>query len=79
MSAAQGTVIHNERTKITATWLNGLATAATAAGAIAPAAAASYGISGGQFGWRFVVGTVTWLSVGLALHLLARRVLGRLR
>jgi hypothetical protein len=71
--------IHNERTKLTATWLNGLATAATAAGAIAPSAAAFYGISGGQFGWRFVVGTVTWLCVGLTLHLLARRVLGRLR
>ncbi|MGD0110056.1 MAG: hypothetical protein ABSC06_39485 [Rhodopila sp.] len=79
MSGSQATQIHNERTKLTATWLNGLATAATAAGAIAPAAAASFGISGGQFGWRFIVGTVTWLSVGLGLHYVARRVLGRLR
>jgi hypothetical protein len=62
---------------LTATWLNGLATAATAAGAIAPAAAASFGISGGQFGWRFVVGTVIWLSAGLGLHSMARSVLWR--
>ena len=36
-------LIHNERTKLTATWLNGLATAAVAVGSIAPSIAAVSG------------------------------------
>ncbi len=35
-------LIHNERTKLTATWLNTLATAFLAAGLFAPLAALAY-------------------------------------
>jgi hypothetical protein len=35
-------LVHNERTKLTATWLNTLATALIAAGVFAPAVAALY-------------------------------------
>ena len=38
-------LVHNERTKLTASWLNTLATALIAAGAFAPAAAWLYGLS----------------------------------
>ena len=38
-------LIHNERTKLTATWLNTLATALVAAGTFAPLAALLYGIA----------------------------------
>ena len=41
-------LIHNERTKLTASWLNTLSGAATAAGAIAPLAAAFYSVSAAQ-------------------------------
>jgi len=37
--------VHNERTKLTATWLSGLATAFMAAGLFAPLAALVYGIA----------------------------------
>jgi len=73
-------LIDNERTKLTAAWLNGLATAAAAAGAIAPAAAAFYGVtSGPSAGLRLVLGMAIWIGAGLGLHLAARRVFGRLR
>ena len=38
-------LVHNERTKLTATWINTLATALVAAGFFAPVAALAYGIS----------------------------------
>jgi hypothetical protein len=38
-------LIHNERLKLSATWLNGLATAAVAVGSIAPSIAAVTGAS----------------------------------
>jgi hypothetical protein len=38
-------LVHNERTKLTATWLNALATALIAAGLFAPFAALFYGLT----------------------------------
>ena len=38
-------LIHNERTKLTATWFNGMATALMAAGLFAPLAAMFYGLT----------------------------------
>lgn len=70
------TLIHNERIKLSATWLNGLATAAVAVGSIAPSIAAVSGtispiLAGGL--------ALFWLFVGAGLHLAARALLGRLK
>jgi hypothetical protein len=72
-------LVHNERTKLTAGWLNALATALVAAGFFAPAAALLYGLS--QFpvsaAYMFSL-ALGCLGLGAGLHLLARAVLGRL-
>jgi dipeptide/tripeptide permease len=65
--------IDNERTKLTATWVNNLAAAFVVAGFIAPA------VSGQLDGvGRFVVALV-WIGIGYGLHALARAILGGLR
>jgi hypothetical protein len=68
-------LVHNEQTKLTATWLNGIAIASIAVGGIAPFVAAILGTSG--FVPAFVTG-VTWLTIGAGLHWMARRILRRL-
>lgn len=67
-------LIHNERTKLLANALDRASTAPLAVGFIAPVVGA--GIS---TNWGAVVGTVIWLSAALALHLMARHVLGGLK
>jgi hypothetical protein len=52
-------LVENERTKLTAGWLNALATALVATGVFAPAAALLYGVSGAtrcrpECGWNSV-------------------------
>ena len=69
-------LIHNERTKLTATWLNGLATAAVAVGSIAPSIAA---VSGTISPILAAGLALFWLFVGVGLHFTARAVLGRLK
>jgi hypothetical protein len=73
-------LVHNERTKLTANWLNTLATALVAAGVFAPAAAVLYGLSSIQRGRGFLalilLGCVT---LGVAIHLVALRLIGRMR
>lgn len=69
-------LIRNEQTKLTATFLNGLAVALFAVGGLAPLFSAIYGTSGG--GWRVIVGAVSCFAAALALHLAARTVLRRL-
>jgi hypothetical protein len=73
-------LVHNERTKLTAAWINTLATALIAAGAFAPAAAFMYGFSALPFGpgYLFLLPLVC-IAVGVAIHLTAWRFLGRLR
>ncbi len=66
----------NERDKLTATWLNGLSIAFVAAGAIAPAVAEFYGVSGPS-GAPLRIGVVTFAAIGVCIHLLARFVMGR--
>lgn len=58
-------LIHNERTKLTATFLNGLAVAIIAIGGFAP-------FVNGAWGWT--KGGIC-LAAGYGLHLLARAVL----
>jgi hypothetical protein len=73
-------LIHNERTKLTAAWLNTVATALMAAGAFAPMAAWLYGISAVPVGVSyFAVIAFTCVLAGGGLHVLALALLRRLR
>jgi hypothetical protein len=73
-------LVHNERTKLTATWINGLAVAFIAAGIFAPAAAFLYGLSLQPIGWdRALALTAACLIFGFGIHVGARVVLRRLR
>lgn len=73
-------LIHNERTKLTAAWLNTLAGAAAAGGVIAPLAAVFYGVANAPVGVRaLLAGVAIWLLVGIGLHIAARHVLRNLK
>jgi hypothetical protein len=73
-------LIHNERTKLTAAWLNALAAALIAAGVFAPIVALFYGVSQmPQDRLRLVLATITCFAGGAFLHWLGRALLGRLR
>lgn len=74
-------LIHNEQTKLTATWANTIASGLVITGAVAPVVAAIYGIAGpAQAGAVTVgLGSGAFLAAGFALHGLARLFLRRLR
>ncbi len=73
-------LVHNERTKLAAAWLNTLATAIIAAGVFAPASALLYGLSELRIGFGFVIGlTLGCFIFGSALHLGGVVFLRRLR
>jgi hypothetical protein len=73
-------LVHNERTKLTAAWLNTLSGAATAAGAIAPLAATFYGVSAAPVPPVVLsIGVAIWFFTGVGLHLAARYVLRSLK
>ncbi len=73
-------LVHNERTKLTASWLNTLATALMAAGAFAPVAAWLYGLSALPLGAGYLSALAcACLIAGLGLHLIGLSLLGRLR
>ena len=74
-------VVHNERTKLTASLLNTAAGFALTAGGIGPLVAVSYGVTGAP---GLGVGTLSliilvWIAVAIGLHVLARYVLGSLK
>ncbi len=74
-------LVHNERTKLTAAALNAAAGSSFAVGVIAPIAAAFYNVSGssGVSVQTIISGTIIWLAASIALHMAARRVLGSLK
>ena len=73
-------LVHNERTKLTATWINTLAAAFIAAGAVAPIAAILYGLSAFPVAPERLVGlAIACVAIGVGIHMLARAELGRLR
>jgi hypothetical protein len=73
-------LVHNERTKLTATWFNALATALIAAGLFAPFAALFYGLTELRVGLLSVtVVVLACLAGGTTLHVTGRMVLRRLR
>jgi hypothetical protein len=67
-------LVHNERTKLTATYLNGLAIALFAVGGLAPVFSHSFGTESRPL-WTLVAAAVICLVVSAALHLWARRIL----
>jgi hypothetical protein len=72
-------LVHNERTKLTAAWLNTLATGLVAAGAFAPAAAFLYGLSVPAVSAGYMIAIALGCIVfGVGLHLGGRVFLGRL-
>jgi hypothetical protein len=73
-------LVRNERIKLTANLLNGLAIALIAAGAFAPAAALFYGLSALSTAAPYVVAAVlACVILGAGLHLGGSIILGRLR
>lgn len=73
-------LVQNERTKLTAAWLNALAAALIAAGVFAPVVALMYGLSQvSADGSRLSMMTLGCLAGGVFIHWLGRAVLGRLR
>ncbi len=74
-------LIHNERVKLTATWVNTLAAATIITGVIAPIVAVVFGLpAGGSLPLTgFLVATAAWLSTGVILDATARHIIGSLR
>lgn len=68
----------DEKTKITATFLNGIAISMVVSGGVAPLLASSYQVLGatGTGAIAFISGG--WIATGFAVHLLARWILGGL-
>jgi hypothetical protein len=64
--------VADERTKLSATFMNGVAIAMVAAGSIAPLAALSYGLPNTAAGRTVALIGVGWLIGGLVLHFVAR-------
>jgi len=73
-------LVHNERTKLTAAWLNTVATALMAAGGFAPGAAWLYGLSSLPIGGvNLLAVALACIAAGTGIHVVAVALLGRLR
>ncbi|BBK32997.1 hypothetical protein EDC65_4391 [Stella humosa] len=73
-------LIQNEQAKLTGTFLNGTAIAALVAGTIAPFASLLYGVNPPVASPVGVVASAgTLILVGVALHILARSLLRKLK
>ena len=79
VAGARMALVANERWKLTATALNGLAVATMVTGFVAPLVAVSYGVSGAPGNAYFTAVGLAWFSVAFALHIAARFVLRRLK
>ena len=65
--------VQDERTKLLATFVNGIGIATVAAGAIAPLVAVTYGVSNAAATSPLIAFFgLAWLVAGCALHLVAR-------
>lgn len=72
-------LIHNERTKLTATLMNNVAAAMFITGGIGPIVALSYGLPGPSGGWSALGITFIWILCGSAIHYMARLLLRGLK
>ena len=81
MSGGPSKTVRNERLKLRAAALNGIAMAAVVAGVVTPLAAATFGIlpTSARGAIATAAGIAAWLSIGAGLHILAGRLLGGLR
>lgn len=70
--------IADERTKLTATLLNGIALAMVVAGGVAPLVALSYDLPGSASGPVVALVGFCWTAAGVGFHLAARWLLGRI-
>jgi hypothetical protein len=68
-------LVRNEQTKLTATYLNGLAIALFAVGGLAPVFSYAFSSTAGQPLWAVAVVAMICLIVSAVLHLIARRFL----
>jgi VIT1/CCC1 family predicted Fe2+/Mn2+ transporter len=69
-------LVRNERTKLTASWLNAISAASIAVGGFAQLAPLFSGSSAPS--WLVAVLGFGWILLGFVLHWLARHVLGGL-
>jgi len=75
-------LIDNERTKLLANALDRASTACITVGVLGPLAAGLYGVGGTGPVNRVMmvaISSVLWLTAAVALHLMAYRVLGRMK
>lgn len=75
-------LVHNERTKVTAAYLNSAASAFFGAGVVAPLAAAVFGLTGSGSPvstLTIVIGVTIFIVVSIGFHLAARYVLKGLK
>lgn len=72
-------LVANERWKLTATALNGLAVATMVTGFVAPLVAVSYGVSSVPGVSYFAVTGTVWFLAAIVLHIGARTVLRGLK
>ncbi|MCB4769914.1 hypothetical protein LGR54_14945 [Ancylobacter sp. Lp-2] len=72
-------LVHNERTKLTATLLNNVAVAMFITGGIGPTVSLSYGLPGPTGGWSALGITTIWILGGSAIHYMARLLLKGLK
>lgn len=70
------TLIHNEQTKLTATFINGVALSVFAVAGLAPFIAAVYGAQGPRP--LLLAMALYCLGVSFVLHFLARRILRKM-
>lgn len=70
----------DERTKLTANWLNTIASGVMVTGVVAPAVAAYFNVPGpAQAGFSsLLLGSAIWIFAGLGLHWIARVILRKL-
>jgi hypothetical protein len=71
-------LIHNERVKLTANWLNAISAASIAVGGFAQLAPSFTGMVVNSVPVVSVF-SIGWIIFGIAMHLVARVVLGGLR
>lgn len=73
-------LVHNEKTKLTATWMNTLASGSLLVGVVTPTAAVIYGPTRLTApAWAAGLAGLVFILLGLALHLFARGMLEGLK
>lgn len=72
--------VHNERMKLSATFLNTIGSATVVVGGITPLAALAYGMGTiTREVWLAVALAVCWIAAGVGLHFVGRAILGLMK